>query len=77
MYVTSTTGATPDYTGPGTNALNLSESIAFRDVVNPIADIFIILPPYYYSDTNRDPESKYGAVGFILEWCVQISQRAS
>ncbi|KAJ4298082.1 hypothetical protein N0V90_005981 [Kalmusia sp. IMI 367209] len=71
MNVTSATGAKPDDIGPGTSALNMSESIAFRDVNDPIADVFIIIRNVSDADNAGADHSRYGAIEFILEWCVQ------
>jgi hypothetical protein len=47
--------------------LNFTESIAFRDISDPIADVFIIVRG---DDAQNDPE-RYAAIEFVLEWCVQ------
>jgi hypothetical protein len=65
MNITSATGDFSGHITPGT-PLNLSESIAFRDVEDPIADVFIIV---MYNP--KDWSLKVSAIEFVLEWCVQ------
>lgn len=59
------------------NLLNFNNSIAFKDVTLPLADVFVIYGKDIEGQYTR-PDGvieaghlTYGAVEFIMEWCVQ------
>ncbi|KAF3761181.1 hypothetical protein M406DRAFT_108428 [Cryphonectria parasitica EP155] len=47
--------------------LDFNNSIAFTEVPLPLADIFVL----YETGTNASGSTTFGAVEFIMEWCVQ------
>lgn len=71
QYYFSASSASPpsdiDPDDRSTYALSFSDSIEFKDASVPLADVFVIYPRGK-SATNH---LQYGAVEFIMEWCVQ------
>ncbi|KAH9896178.1 hypothetical protein F4778DRAFT_745371 [Xylariomycetidae sp. FL2044] len=61
----------------GSKPFNFTESIAFRDVTHPLADLFVIHDNGtegeidYHNGTIEAGHRVYGAVEVLLEWCAQ------
>ncbi|KAK3660689.1 hypothetical protein LTR56_000447 [Elasticomyces elasticus] len=53
------------------SSLQFHDSVAFRDVNAPIADVFMIYQNGTKGPMNAARHNTYAAVEFILEWCVQ------
>ncbi|KXL48707.1 MAG: hypothetical protein FE78DRAFT_293237 [Acidomyces sp. 'richmondensis'] len=68
MNISSATSASPSSLVTGTNPvqINFTETIAFKDVNAPIADVFVIV-----ANGINGEHLTYTAIEFVLEWCVQ------
>lgn len=68
LNFTSATLPVKDYADGHYVPLDFSDSIAFKDVSAPIADVFFI---YQNWTTTTSEWNGYSAIEFVLEWCVQ------
>lgn len=62
------TSATLPVKGGAYVPLNFSDSIAFKNISAPIADVFFI---YQNPPTPTHESEGYSAIEFVLDWCVQ------
>ena len=67
VYVFNVTSAGMNSTNRD-GRLKFTDSVAFKDIDAPLADIIVL---YLKGDSTAEGRNPHGAIEFVLEWCIQ------